>query len=134
LLRRAPNAAGTWFNLGMFELEHRHGDRAAAAFQRAVGADPSYGEAWRWLGAALIDSDRAAAIDAWQHAERLQPGDYDLLFNLGMVMAESDRPAGALPYLQRFVREAPRERYGRDIPQVEAAINRAGRQPFRPER
>jgi len=134
LLRRAPNAAGSWFNLGMFELEHQHRDRAAAAFQRAVGADPSYGEAWRWLGAALIDSNRAAAIDAWQHAERLQPGDYDLLFNLGMVMAESDRPAGALPYLQRFVREAPRERYGRDIPQVEAAINRAGGHPFRPER
>ena len=129
LLRRDPNAAGTWFNLGMFELQHRQRDRAAAAFRRAVGADPSYGEAWRWLGAALIDGDRQAAIDAWQHAEQLRPRDYDLLFNLGMVMAESDRPAGALPYLQRFVREAPRDRYARDIPQVEAAMIRAGRRP-----
>ena len=28
-------------------------------------------------------------------AERLQPRDYDLLFNLGMVLADSDRPADA---------------------------------------
>ena len=42
LLRRDPNAAGTWFNLGMFELQHQQRDRAAAAFRRAVGADPSY--------------------------------------------------------------------------------------------
>jgi hypothetical protein len=44
-------------------------------------------------------------------------------------LADSDRPAGALPYLERFVREAPRDRYARDIPQVEAAISRAGRHP-----
>jgi len=125
LLRRDPNAAGTWFNLGMFELQHQQRARAAAAFRRAVGADPSYGEAWRWLGAALIDSDPMAAIDAWRHAEPLRPRDYDLLFNLGMVLADHGRPADALPYLMRFVQEAPRDRYGRDIARVEAAIAKA---------
>jgi Flp pilus assembly protein TadD len=87
-----------------------------------VRADPSHGEAWQGLGAALVDTDRRAAIDAWRRAERLRPGDYDLLFNLGMVLAESDRPADALPYLQRFAREAPKDRYARDLPRANAAI------------
>ena len=44
-----------------------------------------------------------------------------------MVLAESDRSADALPYLTRFVQEAPRDRYARDIPRVEAAIAKARR-------
>ena len=64
------------------------------------------------------------AIDAWKHAERLQPGDYDLLFNLGMVLAGTRQPSDALPYLSRFIREAPRDRYARDVPRVEATIAR----------
>ena len=71
--------------------------------------------------------DAETAIDAWQHAERLQPRNYDLLFNLGMVLADSDHPADALPYLTRFVREAPRAQYARDIPRVEAAIAKVRR-------
>ena len=39
--------------------------------------------------------------------------DYDLLFNLGVVLAEGPTPREALPYLERFVREAPRDRYAR---------------------
>ncbi len=124
LLKRAPGAAGTWYNLGVLELQRRHGDAAVQALTQAVKADPSYGEAWQALGAALVGRDAAAAIDAWQHAERLRPGDYDLLFNLGMVLADNHRGAEALPYLQRFVRDAPRDRYARDVDRVQAAIAR----------
>jgi len=127
LLRRDPDAAGTWYNVGILELEHRRTDAAAGAFRRAVQADPSYAQAWQALGAAIVDHDRAAAIDAWEHAERLNPRDYDLLFNLGMVLADSGRGQEALPYLRRFVQEAPRDRYASDIPRVEAAIARAQR-------
>jgi len=100
---------------------------AAPLLKRATAIDPSYGEAWQALGAALIDSDARGAIDAWRRAERLVPGDYDLLFNLGMVLADGDAPADALPYLQRFVRDAPRERYARDIARVRATIDRLER-------
>jgi arylsulfatase A-like enzyme/Flp pilus assembly protein TadD len=127
LLRRDPNAAGTWTNLGLAELSAKRLDAATDAFRHAVAADPSNGEAWQGLGAAAVGRDVRTAIDAWQHAERLQPGDYDLLFNLGMVLADSDHPADALPYLTRFVQEAPRARYARDIPRVEAAIAKARR-------
>ena len=127
LLRRDPNAAGTWTNLGLAELSARRLDAAADAFRHAVSADPSHAEAWQGLGAATVGRDTKTAIDAWRHAERLRPRDYDLLFNLGMVLADSDRPADALPYLTRFVQEAPRDRYARDFPRVEAAIAKARR-------
>jgi len=127
LLRRDPNAAGTWTNLGLAELSAHQLEAAADAFRHAVTADPSHAEAWQGLGAATIGRDRATAIDAWRHAERLRPRDYDLLFNLGMVLADSDRPAEALPYLTRFRQEAPRDRYASDFPRVEAAIAKARR-------
>jgi arylsulfatase A-like enzyme/Flp pilus assembly protein TadD len=124
VLAKDPGAVTTWYNLGLLELQTRQPAAAADAFRHTVAADPSYDEAWLALGAALVDSDRAAAIDAWQHAERLRPRDYDLLFNLGTVVAESDHPRDALPYLERFVREAPRDRYARDIPRIEATIKK----------
>jgi Flp pilus assembly protein TadD len=127
LLRRDPNAAGTWTNLGLAELSAKRLDAATDAFRHAVAADPSNGQAWQGLGAATVGRDPGTAIDAWQHAERLQPRDYDLLFNLGMVLADSGRGAEALPYLTRFVQEAPRDRYARDLPRVEAAIAKARR-------
>jgi arylsulfatase A-like enzyme/Flp pilus assembly protein TadD len=127
LLRRDPTAAGTWTNLGLAELSAHRPDAAADAFRQAVEADPSNAQAWQGLGAATIGRDANAAIDAWRHAEKLEPRDYDLLFNLGMVLAESDRPAEALPYLTRFMQEAPRERYAADFPRVQAAIAKARR-------
>ena len=127
LLRRDPNAAGTWNNLGLLELAAGRQDAAIAAFRHAVQEDPANGDAWQGLGAAALEHDRGTAIDAWKRAERLRPRDYDLLFNLGMLLAESARPADALPYLMRFAREAPRDRYASDLMRVDAAIQKARR-------
>ncbi len=121
-----PGAAGTWYNLGLLELSAHRPAAAAGALRHAVAAQPGYGDAWQALGAALLDTDKAQAIDAWERAERLRPSDYDLLFNLGMVLA-ADRPRDAIPYLQRFVREAPRDRYAADLPRVEALLQRLTR-------
>ena len=123
-LARNPSSATTWYNLGLLELQSRHAADAAAAFRRATAIEPDYGEAWQALGASLADSDRRGAVDAWRKAEALRPGDFDLLFNLGMLLADSDTPAAAIPYLQRFVREAPRDRYAPDMARVQAALAR----------
>jgi tetratricopeptide (TPR) repeat protein len=123
-LTRDPSSATTWYNLGLLELQSRHAADAAAAFRRAAAIDPGYGEAWQALGASLADSDRRGAIAAWRKAEPLLPRDYDLLFNLGMLLADSDTPAAAIPYLQRFLREAPRDRYAADIGRVQAVLAR----------
>ena len=131
LLDRNTSSATTWFNLGLFELQARRPDEAAAAFRRAIAIEPSYGEAWQALGAALLKTNPRETIDAWRRAEPLLPHDYDLLFNLGMLLADSDTPAAATPYLQRFLREAPRPRYARDVAGVEKALARVqtGRRP-----
>ena len=89
-----PTMPPTWNNLGRAGALVRRGPtQAAAAFRHAVEADPARGDAWQGLGAALVERDRPAAIDAWRRAERLLPHDYDLLFNLGVVLADESEPA-----------------------------------------
>jgi Flp pilus assembly protein TadD len=130
VLAANPTAATTWYNVGLFELQSGRPREAAEDFRRAVAREPGYGDAWQALGAALVRTDPAGAIEAWRQAERLLPRDYDLLFNLGMLSAERDTPVNAVPALRRFVREAPRDRYARDIARVEqvlARIERGGR-------
>jgi arylsulfatase A-like enzyme/Flp pilus assembly protein TadD len=123
-LARDPSSATTWYNLGLLDLQSRHAADAAAAFRRATAIEPDYGEAWQALGASLADSDRRGAVEAWRKAEPLLPRDYDLLFNLGMLLADSDTPQDAIPYLERFVREAPRARYADDVARVQATLGR----------
>jgi arylsulfatase A-like enzyme/Flp pilus assembly protein TadD len=122
LVEQDATSASAWNNLGVLELGAERADAAAEAFRHAVAGDPSRGDAWQGLGAALIARDPIAGIDAWRRAERLLPRDYDLLFNLGIALASGPRPAEAQPYLTRFVREAPRDRYGRDVAQVERLL------------
>lgn len=124
LLAIDPDAAAAWSNLGLLELSAGRADAAAPAFRRAVESDPSRADAWQGLGAALVARDPGGAIDAWTKALALTPADFDLLYNLGMTLAASKRPAEARPHLTRFVREAPRARYARDIAQVEALLRR----------
>ena len=75
-------------------------------------------------------ADRSAAIGSWKRAIDLDPQHFDALYNLSMALFEL-APREALPYLERFVREAPRERYQADVQTAEALvreIRRAARQ------
>ena len=127
ILDSDPRAPAIWNNLGMLELSAGNRRAAADAFQQAVSADPNYGAAWRGLGAALVATDAAGATEAWRRALALTPGDFDTLFNLGLVLAEGPRAAEALPYLKQFVAQAPRHRYDRDIARAAALIERIER-------
>ena len=90
-------------------------------------ADPDYAVAWRRLGAALVASDVSGAIQAWERAVTLDPLDFDTLFNLGIVLADSPEPREALPHLKRFVADAPPDRYRSEIARVAQLINRIER-------
>jgi choline-sulfatase len=115
VLTHSPRSATTWSNMGLLELgAHRPAD-AARAFEQAVAADSRLGQAWEGLGAARARTDPSGAIEAWQHAAALEPRNYDVLFNLAVLLREQGRAAEARPHLERFVREAPPERYARDI-------------------
>ena len=96
---------------------------AADAFRQAVAADPDYAAAWQRLGAALVETDVAEAVRAWERAVTLNPRDFDTLFNLGIVLAASPQPREALPYLKRFVADAPRDRYRSEIARVSGLIS-----------
>ncbi|PYR10084.1 MAG: hypothetical protein DMF99_12885 [Acidobacteria bacterium] len=115
VLARAPRAATTWSNLGLLELAAGKPGDAARAFERAVDADPQLAQAWQGLGAARLRSNPSGAIDAWRRALELDPRNYDLLFNLAATLHDQQRISEARSYIERFVREAPPERYARDI-------------------
>jgi len=120
VLARSPRSATMWSNLGLTELAAHRPAAAAEAFEQAVGADPQLGQAWEGLGAARTQSDPAAAIEAWKHAVQIEPRNYDVLFNLAVMLREQGRAAEAEPYIDRFVREAPPNRYARDIEMMRA--------------
>lgn len=125
LLMLDPTATGTWYNLGLLEIGGRRTEAAAAAFAQVVALDPRHADGWRGLGAALAGHDVGRAVEAWRRVVELDPRDFDTLYNLGMLLAESGRRSEALPYLRRFVAEAPRERYANDLPRVRAVLARA---------
>ena len=127
ILESDPHAPEVWNNLGLLEMSAGNRRAAADAFRQAVAADPNYVGAWRGLGAALVATDAAGATKAWQRTVALAPGDYDTLFNLGVVLSEGPQPLEALPYLKRFVAQAPRDRYGRDIARAAALVTRLER-------
>ena len=124
LLDADPSAAGTWYNLGLLEMGANRPVEAAAAFRRAVETAPGNVDAWRGLGAAVAASDPARAVEAWQRVVELEPRDFDTLFNLGVLLTETGRPAEARPHLRRFLAEAPPDRYARDLPRVRAMLAR----------
>jgi Flp pilus assembly protein TadD len=127
ILESDPHAPEIWNNLGILEMSAGNRRAAADAFRQAVAADPNYGSAWQGLGAALVATDAAGATQAWRRAVALAPGDYDTLFNLGIVLSESPQPLDALAYLKQFVAQAPHDRYGRNIARAAALIGRIER-------
>ena len=115
VLERSPHAPTTWNNLGLLELADRHADQATRAFEQAVAADPRFAQAWEGLGASRVAADPFGAVEAWRRALELEPGNYDLLFNIAAVLHDHGRTSDARPYIERFVREAPADKYQREI-------------------
>ncbi len=126
LLDADSTAIGTWYNVGLLELGAQRPVQAAAAFRRVVELDQGHADAWRGLGAALAANDARQAIEAWKHVVELEPRDFDTVYNLGVLLAETGRRTEAIPYLQRFLAEAPRDRYARDFPRIRALLARSG--------
>jgi Tfp pilus assembly protein PilF len=56
---------------------------AEAPLRRAVALDPSYSEAWNWLGNSLVSQERSSeAISAYEHAVAADPFFYPAVSNL----------------------------------------------------
>jgi arylsulfatase A-like enzyme/Flp pilus assembly protein TadD len=113
-----PSSARTYNNLGALALGRGDLPEALEYLKQALRYDPNLAVAHNGLGVAYARTgDMASAIGSWKRAVELAPKLFDTLYNLGMVLAERS-PREAVPYLERFVREAPRERYSADIEKV----------------
>jgi tetratricopeptide (TPR) repeat protein len=78
---------------------------------------------WNGLGVVYAQSGREPeAIEAWKRAVELDPSQYDTIYNLGTLLTQLNRFQEALPFLELFVRTAPRDRYAKDIAGVERLI------------
>jgi len=98
---------------------------ARAALERAVELAPREPEAWNTLGVARYrTSGPRPAMEAWQRALALDPRRLDVLFNLGLVATEAGDRQVARQALERFVEQAPPERFAADIARARAALRR----------
>ena len=117
-----PSSASTYNNLGRLALARGDAAAAVAALTEALKFDPSNANTYNGLGVAHArQGDTASAVAAWKKAVEANPAHFDALYNLAMALAETS-PREALPYLERFVREAPPRRYRADIAQARARI------------
>ena len=110
-------------NVGTVHLQQRAWRPAEEAFRAALLVEPRASRAHAGLGViALQQGRREAALTHWRDAVAMDPRNFDALFNLGTELVNAGRLAEARPYLERFVRSAPRAFYGRDIDRLRALL------------
>jgi arylsulfatase A-like enzyme/Flp pilus assembly protein TadD len=129
VLELDPSSAQTYNSLGSMALDRGDLAEALRLLKEALKYDPELAGAHNALGVAYARTgDRPRSIESWRRAVELAPRQYDALYNLAVALAESS-PREAVPYLERFAREAPKERYRDDIEQVRVLLRRIGNQP-----
>jgi len=112
----APGNAMALVNIGTVHLGARDYARARPAFEAALVLDPDLSRAHNGLGVLEAETGRPdAAIERWRATVRLDPRDFDALFNLGLLLRKQGRVSEARACLDRFVREAPSALYAADI-------------------
>ena len=106
-------------NLGAIDLDQGQLAAARQHFERAVVADARSSQAHAGLAVVAFKSgDRKAAISAWTTAVELEPTNYDALYDLATTLAQAGQWDVARPYVERFVRSAPRALYAQDITEL----------------
>ena len=122
-----PRDAFALENLGAVHLQRGDHVAAGTAFGRAASNDPRSSRARAGLGVvALRAGRRDEAIAHWQKAVALDRTNFDALYNLGTELVNAGRHREARPYLEQFVRSAPRAFYGRDIERVRRFLGAQG--------
>jgi Flp pilus assembly protein TadD len=97
------------------------GDLAGArqAFEAALELDPDVARAHNSLGViAAREGHMPEAVERWKRAVALNPEDYQTLYNLGSVLWDSGRRDEARPYLEAYLRSAPKALEAPDLARV----------------
>ena len=118
-----PQSAEGLTNLGVLYLNANRAPAAIEVLRQAVATDPAARGASNALAAAYARSgDLAQAVHIWRQQVERRPDDPDLLYNLGTALVQLKQPNEALPFLERFVANAPPQ-YAADVARVRAMID-----------
>jgi tetratricopeptide (TPR) repeat protein len=123
LIELDPSYASAYSNLGSIFLGVGRLEEAEEHLRQALELDPRLATAWNSLGVVHAKlGKQTEAIADWIRSVELNPRQFDTLYNLGTLLTQLNRFEEAIPYLEQFVRTAPKDRYGSDIPKVKRLI------------
>jgi len=139
-LKLKPHLRGANLFLGISEFQLNHLDDAASAVLKETAADPKDANAWMWLGVVRLAQDRAEdAAEALDRADKLKPGDPDILYHRGRahLLVSKDSYAEMFKIdpnswrVHRVLAQADSEadHHAEAITEYEAAIKLAPREP-----
>jgi choline-sulfatase len=122
-----PGEAQTLLALGTVALRSERVEEALRLLEAAVAANDRLAPAWNTLGVARFRAlGPRPAISAWQRAVAIDAGQFDALFNLGLVAGSIGEREIARQALGQFVRTAPPARYASDLAKARGALAELG--------
>ncbi len=122
-----PGDARSLVNLGKVFLARGELEPARETLARAVALDPKSARGWSALGMAQARlGDETAALQSWRRSLEIDPRQYDVLYNEGIAAGKRGDAAAARKALERFVREAPADRYGADLAEARRLLRGLG--------
>jgi arylsulfatase A-like enzyme/Flp pilus assembly protein TadD len=120
-----PDEVEAHNSLGVVAMRMGHHDRARQAFRKVLELDPTSATAYANLGAdALSSGDLHGAVGDLTRALELDPHQYTVLYNRAMVLETLGRREEARRDMERFVNEAPPERFAPDIARFKSLLAR----------
>ncbi len=115
VLKRDDENAQAYEALALVAVQAGNWPLAQEQAQQAINLNENLALPWNYLGIARYNlNQRGPALEAWQRSLRLDPKDFDVLYNYAIVSAEAGRRNEAVRALERFVAEAPADLYAAD--------------------
>ena len=123
VLELDPSSASAYNNLGALALSQGRLEEAITLLNQALAIDPGDATALNGIGFAHARrGEMPNAVDYWRRAIESDPEQFDALLNLAMALSDTS-PREAIPYLDRFAREAPPQRYRADIEKAKGLLS-----------
>ena len=126
-LELAPTNARILVDIGNAPPRGARARGGAGGLPAALARKGDLARAHNGLGVVAAETGRVdEAIESWKTAVRLDPSEWDTLYNLGRPLRRAGRAEEARPFVERFAREAPPSLYARDDQEARAWLGRTG--------
>ncbi len=123
ILALEPGNALALQNIAAMHLSRNDLPAAERFARQAIDRDPQLAKAHTTLGVVFARSNRReSAIDAWKRAVSLDATEFDALYNLVVLLADSGLIGEARAYARQFVDTAPRPAFAREVEQLSALL------------